>query len=182
VANLLGDPTAKLLGRISLNPIVHIDTFGTVIIPAFLILWNLLSPGTALPIFGWAKPTPINPFNFRHPLRDSALSAFAGPASNFVLAIAGAILFRIFPNDILFFFVTINLILGIFNLIPFPPLDGYKVLLGVLPKGLAIQLSAIERMGPILFFVLIFVFFQFLSPLISTVLGYLQFLLLGQVI
>ncbi|MCH7541480.1 site-2 protease family protein [Patescibacteria group bacterium] len=178
VANRLGDPTARLLGRISLNPTAHIDPIGTVIVPLILLV---ISQGRF--VFGWAKPTPINPLNFRHPRRDSAIVAFAGPASNFAAAIVFSIIFRIFPieilREILLFLVTINLILGLFNLIPVPPLDGYKVLLGVLPKEAALRLSALETYGPVVLILFLFLFFQFLSPILITTLNVLLNLLIG---
>ena len=178
VANRLGDPTARLLGRISLNPTAHIDPIGTVIVPLILLV---ISQGRF--VIGWAKPTPINPLNFRHPRRDSAIVAFAGPASNFAAAIVFSIIFRIFPieilREILLFLVTINLILGLFNLIPVPPLDGYKVLLGVLPKEAALRLSALETYGPVVLILFLFLFFQFLSPILITTLNVLLNLLIG---
>jgi Zn-dependent protease len=160
VADKLGDPTAKLLGRVTLNPIAHIDTLGTVVFPFILLILGL-------PVFGWAKPTPINPINFRHPFRDSAITAFAGPASNIVIAILISLLYRAFPFSLLEILITLNIYLAVFNLMPIPPLDGYKVLLGFLPKNLALQLSAIEQYGIAFTFVLLFGFLWFFSPIIS---------------
>ena len=142
-ADKLGDPTAKYLGRLTLNPIVHIDIMGTVILPIIMTF-------TGLPLFGWAKPVPVNPLNFRNTRRDLAIVSFAGPASNFILCIASIILIFIFsifvkstggsPENgmvliamILFFFPIINIFLMIFNLIPVPPLDGAGILRHFLP-------------------------------------------------
>jgi Zn-dependent protease len=205
VANLRGDPTARLMGRMTINPLAHIDPLGTLVIP--LILFLLQGP-----IFGWAKPTPINPLNFCHPRRDSALVAFAGPASNFALALVVGILSRLLPltigvktaiigsalsgewvalfsligrNPFAFLFlilaimVVINLLLGIFNLLPIPPLDGFKVLLGILPKEVAIRLSALEAYGPLTLIIFLLIFIQFLSPIISRILDFLASLLIG---
>ncbi|MDP2720557.1 MAG: site-2 protease family protein [bacterium] len=171
-ANKLGDPTARLMGRMTLNPMAHIDPIGTILIPLILFIFGGF-------IFGWAKPTPINPLNFSHPRRDSAIVAFAGPASNFTLAIFFSILFRILPNQFFLFFVSINLILGIFNLIPVPPLDGYKVLLGILPREAALRLSVLENYGPIILIIFLFFFIQFFAPLISAAINILLRLLVG---
>lgn len=171
-ANRLGDPTARLMGRMTLNPTAHIDPIGTVIVPLVLFLLGGF-------IFGWAKPTPINPLNFTNPRRDSAITAFAGPASNFAMAVAFGILFRIFPSQVLLILVSINLILGIFNLIPVPPLDGYKVLLGILPKEAAIRFSVLESYGPIVLIVFLFFFIQFFSGVVFALLNFFLRLLLG---
>src|SRR3990172_5797958 len=171
-ANKLGDPTARLVGRMTLNPMAHIDPIGTILVPIILFIFGGF-------IFGWAKPTPINPLNFAHPRRDSAIVAFAGPASNFALALSFSILFRILPNQFFLFFVTINLLLGIFNLIPVPPLDGYKVLLGILPREAALRLSVLEKYGPIILIVFLFFFIQFFAPLISAAINILLRLLVG---
>ena len=165
-ANRLGDPTARLLGRMTLNPAAHIDPIGTVLVPLVLFLLGGF-------VFGWAKPTPINPLNFAHPRRDSAIVAFGGPASNFALAIVFSILFRIFPSDILLILISINLILGIFNLIPIPPLDGYKVLLGIVPKEIALRLAVLENYGPIVLIIFLLFFISFLSPIVFALLNFL---------
>ncbi len=172
VANRLGDPTARLLGRITLNPAAHIDPIGTIIVPLLLFIFSGM-------VFGWAKPTPINPLNFNNPRRDSAIVAFAGPASNFVLAIAFSIIYRIIANDIILIIVSINLLLGLFNLIPVPPLDGYKVLLGFLPKNLAVRLAEIESYGPIVLIIFLFIFIQIFFPIIRAILNILLTLLTG---
>lgn len=165
-ANRLGDPTARLLGRMTLNPAAHIDPIGTVLVPLVLFILGGF-------VFGWAKPTPINPLNFAHPRRDSAIVAFGGPASNFALAIVFSILFRIFPSDILLILISINLILGVFNLIPIPPLDGYKVLLGIVPKEVALRLAVLENYGLIVLIIFLLFFISFLSPIVFALLNFL---------
>lgn len=122
VAYYLGDPTAKMEGRLSLNPVNHLDPVGTIV---FLITWSI----------GWGKPVPVNSRNFKHPVRDSALTALAGPVSNLLLAFAVAILWKYLGNYMwapLLLLVTtlfnLNVALAIFNLFPFPPLDGSKII------------------------------------------------------
>jgi len=137
-AEKLGDPTARLAGRLTLNPIPHIDILGSIIVP----LISVLSPGGFL--FGWAKPVPYNPYNLtRSPRWGEFIVAAAGPGINFVLAIIFALLARM-PLDptfqaLCFIGVLVNLWLGILNLIPVPPLDGSKILSGILPRSLAYQ-------------------------------------------
>lgn len=119
VAYRLGDPTAKLMGRLTLNPIKHIDLLGLL---AFVLFK-----------FGWAKPVPVNPSNFKHPARDSALVALAGPVSNLIIAFISYALYKYMPlNDVMLEFfkwnVWINIILAVFNLIPLPPLDGWRII------------------------------------------------------
>ncbi|MCE1248391.1 MAG: site-2 protease family protein [Firmicutes bacterium] len=158
-AFLFGDPTAKYQGRLSFNPIVHIDPIGGLV----LLLTALFSPV----VFGWAKPVSVNPYNFRNPRQDMAWVAFAGPLSNFALAaIAGLLLkFHIVTPDspfnlamLVFTFVMVNIGLGIFNLVPFPPLDGSKIIYGILPSDLAYKLMEFEqRYATIIPFVLMFI-------------------------
>ena len=129
VAYYLGDPTAKINGRLSLNPINHLDPVGSLV---FLITW----------VVGWGKPVPINPSNFKHPVRDSALTALAGPLSNLILAFVVALLWKYLGEymwvPLLLFVQTIfhlNVFLAIFNLFPFPPLDGSKIVGLIIPKS-----------------------------------------------
>lgn len=126
-ADRLGDPTARMQGRVTLNPIPHIDIFGTLLIPGILILSG--SPF----VFGWAKPVPINPYNFANPIRDRLITALSGPAANLLVATVAAILARVLIDfgeiSMLLGLITlINLVLMLFNLIPIPPLDGSAIL------------------------------------------------------
>jgi Zn-dependent protease len=124
----LGDPTAKSEGRLTLNPIPHIDPIGAMLM--------------VLVRFGWSKPVPINEYNFESPVIGTALTALAGPMSNLLLAIPSAILFRVLPDNLiivqlfLYTFISVNLSLMVFNLLPFPPLDGHKIVRALLPKEL----------------------------------------------
>ncbi len=156
----LGDDTAKLLGRVTFNPLVHIDRFGTVILPAILIMAGGI-------LFGWAKPVPVNFARLGHPRRDMILVAAAGPAINIGLALASAIalhLVQFLPEDgrewvlrNLFNSININLLLAVFNMLPLPPLDGGRVAVGMLPYTLAVQLAKLERFGLFILIGLIFI-------------------------
>lgn len=168
----LGDPTAKHQGRVSLNPFNHIDPIGTVILPLFLII-----SGSGI-FFGWAKPTPFNPWNLQNPKRDSALISLAGPISNFALAIVFSLIYRASQFDMLLPIIQLNLVLGFFNLIPIHPLDGSKVVGGLLPKNLYYQWVSLERYGPIFLLALIFLGQGFISSFIGPLLNFsLRFLL-----
>lgn len=148
----LGDTTARDAGRLSLNPLRHVDRVGTVIIPGFLLLTQLLLPPHRVSfMFGWAKPVPIGAYRFRDPRRGMAIVAVAGPAMNFLLAWVGALLVQFLDNDLavqfLFYFILTNLVLGLFNLLPIPPLDGGRVAVGLLPLELARSWAQLERYG-----------------------------------
>ena len=163
-ADRLGDPTARALGRVSLNPLAHIDPLGTVVLP-------LLAAITGLPIIGWAKPVPVNTRNLRHPQRDFAVIAAAGPISNLVQATVASLVLRIAAAAVssetsqagtlgwlataLLFAVQINLLLAFFNLIPVPPLDGGNVLLGLLPPRLAYSYSRLRQYGFLILYALL---------------------------
>ncbi len=177
-----GDHTAQAAGRLTLNPLPHIDLFGTILLPALLIF-------TGSPIlFGWAKPVPVNPLNFSNLRRGELLVSAAGILANFGLAIFAAIIYHIlntlpqeFPallGAILRFTVTINLVLGIFNLFPIPPLDGSKVLLSQLPYNLARQYQKLEQYGFLLLLILLMVPFGS-SSLLQTILGFFVTLFSG---
>ena len=174
VAYKLGDPTAKLAGRLTLNPLKHLDLFGSIILPIFLSLM----PGGI--IFGWAKPVPYNPFNLKDPEKGAAQIAFAGPVSNFVLALLFSVIVRLtfntsspFLNNVNFLatlIVIINITLGVFNLIPFPPLDGAKVLQYLVPDKfykLKLFLNENNLYGWFLLVIFIFVGFSLITPIIN---------------
>ena len=159
VAWRCGDDTAYRLGRVTFNPLKHIDPMGTIILPLFLYL-------TTGFMFGYAKPVPVNFRRLRNPRRDMVLVAAAGPATNILLAFASAILFRIFPDptsmttavigEILQRSIFLNIILAVFNMIPLPPLDGGRVAVGLLPYPLSLHLARLERYGmPVLIGLLI---------------------------
>jgi Zn-dependent protease len=147
-ADRLGDPTARLLGRVSLNPLVHIDPIGTILLP-------LLAMFSGLPILGWAKPVPVNISRLRHHRRDFMIVAAAGPISNFLQAFVIAGVFRTLYDPsasdllpaILKDAVTTNLILAFFNLIPIPPLDGGNVLAGLVPESAARVMDQVRQFG-----------------------------------
>ncbi|MEN6368830.1 MAG: site-2 protease family protein [Thermotogota bacterium] len=178
VAARLGDPTARAKGRLSINPLAHIDPIGTLLVPIALAIFNWLTPGAMLPLIGWAKPVPINPNYFRNPFRGMLFVAVAGPGTNLALAVCatavGRLLLPAVPNEVLFssvgfagyaaralffllgVFVVYNIILAAFNLIPIPPLDGSRVVTYFLPPAGRRFMVAAERYG---FFVLLAVVF-----------------------
>ena len=159
IARKLGDRTAESQGRLTLNPKDHIDPFGTILVPVMLIFMK--SPV----VFGWAKPVPINPLNFRNPRKGMMWSALGGPLINLLLAgifaivFKGSIFLEISIRPFLIFLIVaiqLNVFLAIFNLIPIPPLDGGRVLVGLLPKKQAYALSKIEPYGFIIVLALLY--------------------------
>jgi Zn-dependent protease len=160
-ADRLGDPTARQLGRVSLNPIVHIDPIGTILLP-------LLAAFSGLPIIGWAKPVPVNISRLRNHRRDFMIVAAAGPLSNLLQAVIGAALVHALWSDqggiyassgvglmdVLLQFVQINVLLALFNLIPVPPLDGGNVLAGLLPESAANLFISLRQFGFIILYAL----------------------------
>ena len=177
MALALGDDTARLAGRLSLNPIRHVDRVGTILLPGFLLLFQLLTIHRVVFMFGWAKPVPVSAWKFRDPRRGMAVVAVAGPAMNFFLAWVAALLLPA-PTGLadsgldylevviaqhpvvglfLFYFMLTNLVLGLFNLLPIPPLDGGRIAVGLLPLELARSWAKLERVGIVLVIVLILV-------------------------
>lgn len=181
MADRLGDPTARLMGRLSLNPIVHYDPIGTSLL-LLLSVMRFFNP--AIIPFGWAKPVEFDPYNLKNPRRDSALISFAGPASNLLLALLVSIIARFVPTLAIFVvpFIILNVSLAIFNLVPIHPLDGGKILVGLLPKKYAYDVeNFLGRFGTILLFLLIFPTFggsSFISSLISPVINFFLLLLI----
>jgi Zn-dependent protease len=198
MANLRGDPTARMLGRISLNPIRHIDLFGTLLLPAVAMYFNV-------PVLGWAKPTPVDPRNFRNPVLDDILTSVVGPISNFVVATAAVLVLAsvkfaspagaqiVFGTVVdgsnfadtdsllvpfcrlIFQLMVINVGLGVFNLIPVPPLDGSHVLRHLLPAGM---LRIYDTVGTFGLLLLVFWGGGLLVKLISPAIGLFKDILL----
>jgi Zn-dependent protease len=180
MANRCGDPTASMLGRITLNPIKHIDPIGTVLLP-------LIAAFTGLPLIGWAKPTPVDPRNFKHEVRDDILVSMAGPISNFIIAFgasfamiillrvggqqaqAGSIIEPLFVMS--YVLLQINILLAIFNLIPLPPLDGSHVMRHFLSEGAR---RIYDSMGMISLILLMFVAPKFFPIFFNPVMGFFR--------
>lgn len=174
VAKKYGDNTAFMLGRLTLNPIKHIDLVGTIILPGLLLL-----TGTGF-IFGWAKPVPVDARNFKNPRHDMAIVALAGPLANLSMAIGWALLARlgvIIGTDFISLpliytgiaGISINLVLALINLLPIPPLDGSRILTGILPDKLAWQYNQLERFGFIILLVLLY------TQILGAILAYPMF-------
>jgi Zn-dependent protease len=192
MANRCGDPTARMLGRITLNPIKHIDLFGTILLPAMALLAHI-------PLLGWAKPTPVDPRNFRNKVRDDILTAVVGPISNFVVAFGATLLMLIIKisspfgravimgeismqsNSILvplalllYELMVINVVLAVFNLIPVPPLDGSHVLRHFLPPE---ALRVYDTIGWIALLALVYFGGAYLDRLLNPFLGIFNYIL-----
>jgi Zn-dependent protease len=168
MADHLGDPTAKNEGRLTLNPIPHLDLVGSIILPILTVLGANF-------IFAWAKPVPFNPYNLRDKKYGAAKVAAAGPIGNLLLALVFGILYHIFPSGLITTIVYVNVILAVFNLIPIPPLDGSKILLAFLPPRWQYQMYKLERYSMII--LLVFVFF--LYPIITPIIDWLFRLFIG---
>lgn len=188
VAERLGDPTARMMGRITWNPMAHVDLFGTILLPLILAV-------TGQPVLGWAKPVPVNAAYFRDPLRGMMWVGAAGPLTNFALALAAAVLFRVltvpflllpvmpfvFLAKILLGLLVViaasNLYLGLFNLIPIPPLDGSRILMGLLPREWLPGYLSLERYGILIVFLLLYagLLHRVLDPVVHTALLLLGF-------
>ena len=173
MANHLGDPTAKYAGRLTLNPIRHLDPIGSVILPIFLVIMARLRGGGI--IFGWAKPVPINPYNFRDQKYGSAKVALAGPASNFAIALVFGTALRFLPHlslisgiSLIFsYIVYINILLAVFNLLPIPPLDGSHILFTFLPAGAENLKIFLQQYGLFILLFIIFFLFRWIIPIIN---------------
>lgn len=172
VANALGDPTARLLGRLTLNPLPHIDLVGTIIVPLLLAIPNLF--GIATPVFGWAKPVPYNPLNLKYKRWGAALVGVAGPGSNLLLATMFGLTLRFAPATLpqgaaiaFAAIVFINLLLALFNLMPIPPLDGSKLLFSVFPDIPRSVRAFLEQNGFIILLLFIFFLFPLFFPVIT---------------
>jgi Zn-dependent protease len=178
VAKKYGDNTASMLGRLTLNPIKHIDLVGTIILPGLLLI-----TGTGF-IFGWAKPVPVDARNFKNPRKDMAIVALAGPASNLLMAIGWALIARIgvtvgATNETIAMpliysgvaGISINLILMLLNMLPIPPLDGSRILSGMLPNYWAWQFNKLERFGFIILLALLY------TNVLSVILAYPKYIL-----
>ncbi len=180
MSDKLGDPTARLMGRLSLNPMVHYDPVGTTLLLALVIMRAMGLP--VIP-FGWAKPVPFDPYNLRNPRRDSALISFAGPGANFLLAILLSLSLRLLPGvSALIIFITpiilLNVLLGLFNLIPIHPLDGGKIFVGLLPEKDAHEADIfLRRYGTIILLFLIFPTIGGTSPLFLVLTPVLNFIM-----
>ncbi len=180
MANKFGDPTAKLQGRITLNPIAHIDLIGTIIFPIFLAI-------IGAPVFGWAKPVMVNPYNLKNPRKDGMFISAAGPVSNIISGFVGIVLFLILRSFgmvslytdggievlsyILYFFIIINIFLAIFNLIPVPPLDGSGIIEGLLHNEALEMYLKIKPYGFLILLIIIYtnVLNIIANPIISIV-------------
>lgn len=178
-AEKLGDNTARLSGRMTLNPAAHIDIVGTILLPFLLLIARFPV------IFGWAKPVPVDPSNFASPRKGMMITSAAGPVTNFLLAALFSLFFNVtsgeallFPAVRVFFVhsVLINLVVGVFNLIPIPPLDGSNILAGILPEKAALSYLSVSRYGFLILIALLY-FGLFERVVLPVVFLFIQFLL-----
>jgi Zn-dependent protease len=166
MADRLGDNTARAAGRLTMNPIPHIDLFGSIILPGLLIL----SGGGF--VIGWAKPVPFNPYNLRDRRYGAAKVAAAGPLANIAIALVMGLILRFLPvsydfSGLISLIVLVNIVLAIFNLVPIPPLDGSKILAALLPAKFRHKYEGLERYGMMIVIAFAFFGFQLISPAIS---------------
>jgi Zn-dependent protease len=192
MSNRFGDDTAKLLGRITLNPIAHVDPIGTLLIPiAGFVLGNMGGPVARIPLIGWGKPTPVNPLRWRQKDLANVMVSGAGIMANLIIAICAFIIIKVLlmthsfssiPQSLqepvamfLQLFLTMNVSLAIFNLLPFPPLDGSKILETFLPASARPTLELMERFGFIILMVLIYV--GFFGAIMRPVMYFIDYLL-----
>ncbi|OIP80686.1 MAG: site-2 protease family protein [Parcubacteria group bacterium CG08_land_8_20_14_0_20_48_21] len=167
MADKLGDPTARYAGRLTINPIAHIDPVGTILLPMLMIISNIPF------LFAYAKPVPYNPYNLRNPKRDAAWVGVAGPLANLAIAVTVGLMIRFLPPSnftlLLSIIVYANVLLMVFNLVPIPPLDGSKVLYALLPDSPQMLRFKMlfEQYGVFFLLIFIFFFFQLIVPIIS---------------
>jgi Zn-dependent protease len=193
MSNRFGDDTARLLGRITLNPTAHIDPIGTLLIPIVgFVLGNIGGPAGNIPLIGWGKPTPVNPLRWRNKDLANVMVSAAGILANLLIATCAFVILKVMlmtggfaavPESLrepvllfLRFFLTMNVSLAIFNLLPFPPLDGSKILETFLPASARPMLEMLEQFGFVILMVLIYV--GFFSAIISPVMRFIYYLLL----
>ena len=194
MSNRFGDDTARLLGRITLNPAAHIDPIGTLLIPVVgFILGNIGGPAASIPLIGWGKPTPVNPLRWRNKDLANVMVSAAGIMANLFIAVCAFLILKILlmtgtipsipasirPPVLMFlnYFLIMNLSLAIFNLLPFPPLDGSKILETFLPASMQPTLAFLEQFGFLILMVLIYMgFFSAIMSPVMRVVAYLLFL------
>lgn len=178
----LGDNTAKYSGRLTLNPLAHIDLFGTILLPLFLLITATVTKSNPV-IFGWAKPVPVNYWGLKNPKRDIIWVGLAGPAANILAAVILSFFLKanlLMPLWAVFLIkqaIITNLILAVFNLMPIPPLDGSRVLIGLLPEPLAGSYAKLERYGFIILIALLYFsprFFDFVLSIVGSLLNILN--------